>query len=119
MSKGKYRKGEYGLEYIGNILYDQQLYKGNSIVVCGAGRIGHKIVGFLDNNDCKNDIKCLCDRERSLWNTSYLGIEIMPLCEAVKKYRKAIFLVGGNYADEMIKDLIILGISRIHMLLVY
>lgn len=107
------------LEYIGNILYDDQLYKELSIVIYGAGRVAKKIIGFLEINNCKENIKCLCDGNIELWNTKLDGINIMSPSEAVKRYEKALFIVGGDYANEMIRELIMLGVLRIHLLLVY
>ena len=43
----------------------------------------------------------------------------MSPSEAVKRYEKALFIVGGDYANEMIRELIMLGVLRIHLLLVY
>lgn len=107
------------MEYIGNILYDEQLCKELSIVIYGAGRMAKKIIGFLEINNCKEHIKCLCDRNSELWNTELNGINIMSPFEAVKRYEKALFIVSGDYANEMLRELIMLGVLRIHLLLVY
>lgn len=106
------------MDYIGNILYDEQLYKEPQIVIFGAGKIGKKIIGFLDNNNCKKNIKCICDNNNELWNKQLEGIMVVSPLEAVRKYKRASFLVGGSYADEMIKYLIASDISRIHILLI-
>lgn len=105
------------LEYIGNILYDKQLCEGHSIVVYGAKGASKRIFRFLENNDCKNSIRCVCDKNSELWGTQLEGIEILSPMEAVRKYKSAIFLVCGNFANEMIDVLIELGVKRIHLLL--
>ena len=103
------------MEYIGNILYDKQLYDGIPIVIYGAGGAGKKIIEFIRNNECGDDIKCICDKNSELWGKQREGINIMSPKDAADKYRDAHFLICGKYADEMLKELIAIKVSKIHL----
>lgn len=107
------------MEYIGNLLYDRKLLEGIPVVVYGAGRTGKMIMDFLNNNDCKKSIRCFCDKNPKLWGNMLDGIFILSPMEAVRKNGDAHFLIGGNYADEMLEELTSLGVSKVHLLLIY
>lgn len=112
-------KGNSEMEYIGNILYDRQLIEDVPIVIYGAKGAGKLFLRFLQNNSWDKKVKCICDRNEDLWGMQLEGIGIVSPEEAIRKYKDAVFLVGGNRADEMLKVLFEAEIERIHLLLTY
>lgn len=88
-------------------------------MVYGAGGTGKRIVAFLENNGCKKNIKCFCDQNSDIWGSFLEGILVLSPEEAVREYNNAHFLVGGDYADQILKELVAFGISKIHLLLLY
>lgn len=107
------------LEYIGNILYDQQLCEDIPIVIYGAKGVGKLFLRFLQNNRWEKKVKCICDRNSELWGTQLEGINIVSPEEALQRYKDAVFLVGGKRADEILKVLFEAEVQRIHLLLTY
>lgn len=106
------------MEYVGNILYDDELLESeNKFVIFGAGVYGRKVLEYLELNGAKDKIICFCDSNGDLDGES---IEEIPVCrtkDVFDKYYDASYIVSGRYSDEMYHVLRENGINKIHMLL--
>lgn len=105
------------VEYIGNILYDEELLSENKkIIIFGTGMFGKKILRYLERNDVKGNVAGFCDSNEKVQGTMIENIPVYDVDGAQNRYPEAIFLVSGRYMDEMNRILGNKGINRVHML---
>lgn len=105
------------MEYVGNILYDDDLLKeGQKIFIFGAGMYGKKVLHYLERNGVKGNVVGFCESNKIMQGDEIENIPIYDLDAAWKQYPKAIFLVSGSYMDEMYRILRAKGIGKVHML---
>lgn len=106
------------IKYIGDIIYDEYLFKDDiKIVIYGAGLYGKKVLEYLEQNHLKDRVICFCDSNSSLVNGDIMGIPVYGTIEICKKYPDAEYLVSGKYAREMYDFLIKKYIHKIHILI--
>lgn len=107
-----------GIKYIGDILYDEYLFKDDiKIIIYGAGMYGKKILEYLDRKHVKDHVICFCDSNSNLVNCDIIGIPVWRPIEVCQKYPHADYLISGKYAREMYGFLKENLIDRIHILL--
>lgn len=105
------------MEYVGNILYDDDLLKdGQQIIIFGAGTYGKKILHYLERNCVKGNVVGFCDSNDEIEGIRIDHVPVYDVDEAWRRYPEAIFLISGRYMDEMYQILREKGISRVHML---
>lgn len=105
------------MEYVGNILYDDDLLKdGQRFIIFGAGMYGKKLLDYLGRNGAKGNVVGFCDSNDEIKGTTVDKIPVYCVDEAWKRYPEAVFLVSGRYMDEMYQILREKGIGRVHML---
>lgn len=105
------------MEYIGNILYDEDLLKEKQeIIIFGVGIYGRRILRYLERNGVKGNVAGFCDSNEEVQGSRIEGILVYDVEEAWKKYPEAVYLVSGRYMDEMYLILRDKGIGKIHML---
>lgn len=105
------------IEYIGDILYDEHLFKKDiKIVIFGAGRYGKRVLKYLEQKCIRDRVICFCDSDNSLKNVDIMGIPVWKPIEVCQKYPYADYLICGKYAREMYDFLKENEIDRIHIL---
>lgn len=106
-----------GIKYIGNISYDEALFKSDSkIVIFGTGVYGKKVAEYLAQKHLKDRVLCFCDSNRDLKKINIMGISVGEPFEVCQKYPDADYLVIGKYSREMYGILNEHHINRIHIL---
>lgn len=107
------------MKYIGDILYDEDLIRGeNRFVIFGAGKYGRKILQYLENNNVKKSIVCFCDSNIQLERQNINGIPIIGVMDAITRYPEAEYLVAGKYSREMYRLLKDKLVKKIHLLFI-
>ena len=105
------------IAYIGNILYDEKLFKDESkIVIFDTGVCGKKVAEYLIKNCMKDNIICFCDSNGKLINNNIMGIKVWNPVEVCKKLSSAEYLISGKYSHEMYAFLKEKQIEKIHIL---
>lgn len=106
------------MRYVGNIIYDEILKKDSTeLVIFGAGKTGRKIYSYLEINGLAHKLKCFCDMNEELWGQAIDGVIIKNPEDIFCDGEKYHFLIGGGYADEILKILQERGIRDVHFLL--
>jgi hypothetical protein len=108
-----------GMEYIGNIIYDDSLMAENrKFVIFGAGKCGKCILQYLDINGKKDNILCFCVSCSSKAEQCIESIPVICAQEAFIKYPDADYLISGKYLKEMYFTLKDSLIEKIHLLFI-
>lgn len=107
------------MEYIGNILYDELLLKGNQkIIIFGAGTYGRKILEYLEFNGAKNNIAGFCDSNEAFQGKCIEGFPVYSPKNAFLLYPGAQYLISGRYIKEMYEILKENNIAGVHILFI-
>ena len=105
------------MKYVGNMIYDTSLKQNHAhFVIFGAGKFGKRIYEYLYINDLACNVSYFCDMDEKLWGGKINDIEIVNPKQLIVDKGKYHYLVGGNYANEMIKFLVENNIDEIHVL---
>lgn len=108
-----------GIVYIGNILYDEKLFKSRSrVVIFGSGICGKNVAKYLQENGMRDKIVCFCDSNKNLRNSYTMGIPIWGSSEVCRSYPDADYLIGGKYSRKMYEFLKERQIEKIHILVI-
>ena len=106
------------MEYIGKLEYDYVLKEEEaSIVVFGAGALVHSILNKLEMEGIKKKVVCICDNNPGKSSAYIDDIKVISFIQACEWYHDAHFIVYNKYVEEMAKQLIKAGITRIHYIL--
>lgn len=88
-----------------------QRLTGHRVVIFGAGKRGRAVLTLL--GAARQDICCLTDNNKALWNTAIEGCEILPPQEAIEKYPDELYIVANElHAKEIACQLQNMGIRE-------
>lgn len=106
-----------GIEYIGNIIYDEKLLmSGNKIIIFGTGIYGKRVAEYLKKRVAKDRILCFCDSDSELEDCDIMGIPVRNPIEVCKRYPNEDYLISGKFSREMYEFLKENYIDKIHIL---
>lgn len=105
------------MEYVGNIIYDEELFsEKREFIIFGAGKNGKRILEYLDRNGLKKKIKCFGISNVEQNGSSVENIPVCQIGDVCRQYPNATYLVSGRYIREMCQTLIGYNMKKIHVL---
>lgn len=102
------------IEHIGKIEDDKSLLDEPQVVICGCGRIGKKVLTFLESN-LENKEIVFCDVDEKKQGTKESGIDIISYEEAIESYHDACFVIANLQVRVVMEKLIDADIKIIHI----
>lgn len=106
------------MEYIGKLEYDDVLKKeGICIVVFGAGTLAHDLIKKIEMEGIKKEVVCICDNNPEKCPAYIDGIKVVSFMQACEWYYDAHFIIYNKYVEEMAKQLMKSGITKIHYIM--
>ncbi len=107
------------MEYVGNILYDNNLLdKDRKFVIFGAGCYGQKILKYMDLNGAKERVICFCDSNIEMDGQHIQEIPVFQVKDVIAQHSEVTYLLGGKYSKEMYHILEANLIRKVHILFV-
>lgn len=105
-------------KYLATSYYIKQIKKYASfhdIVIFGASETGRQLYFMLKKENI-TFVRAYCDNDDGKQGIIMDGIQIMHPRDAVRKYPDAVFIIiSMSYADEMMNQLVLLGVPATHI----
>ncbi len=105
------------IEYIGEVIKDNKLFNEESIVICGGGRIGARVVKYLESIRKSGSIKKICDIDRNkhgkkLGDTAICSYEELMTDSHKTEY---CYVISTLAVSEVMELLVRNGAKKIHI----
>lgn len=103
--------------YMGNLADDTKLWKTDEpIIIWGTGIRGRRIRMWLTQNGMAGRILAFADNNSDLWDSEIEGIRVWSPTK-VERHREAIVIVYNTFGGKILKQLIDMGLEKLHWII--